>query len=337
MAFSTLNEVAKIAGCSANTVSRYINKKGYIRSETAEKIQKAIDSLNYYPSLSARSMKKFSSNTISIIVPSIKNDFYVEIIRETENKLKEHGFYLMIFETKFDPDREKYLIGLSISFRVAGIIMISIYDSSDKLLNSIIKINKIPIVFLEVIHKNINSDYIYMQNEYGSFLLIDHLIKVHDKKNIGILLSPLENNVSIQRYKGYIKALKENGIKYNENIVKFCSVNKLNGYKYAIDLLKKGEIDALYTANTIFGIGAIKAFDELNIKYPDEISFLTFDEYDINTLIHPYLTSLNRVDKKFGTLAADLIIDRLSKKIKNFKKIEIGLELNIRESCGCKL
>lgn len=336
MAFTTLNEVAKEAGCSANTVSRYINKKGYISKDAAEKIQKAIEKLNYYPSINARAMKKYSSSLISIIVPSIKNDFYIEIIREAENKLKEYGYNVIIFETRNDAEKEKYFLELSISHRVDGIIMTSMSNLSDKLLNTIININKIPTILLEIIHENVDCDYIYMQNEYGSFLLTEHLIKVHDRKRIGLILSPLENNVSIQRYEGYKKALEKNGLKYDENLVAFCTVNKLNGYKYTTELLKKGKLDALYTSNTIFGTGAIKAFDAMHVKYPDEISFVTFDEYDINTLVHPYITSLDRVDKKFGALAAGLMMERVSEKINNFKKIEIDLSLNIKESCGCK-
>lgn len=336
MAFTTLNEVAKEAGCSANTVSRYINKKGYISMDAAEKIQKAIEKLNYYPSINARAMKKYSSNIISVIIPSIKNDFYVEIIREAENKLKEYGYNVMIFETRSDADKEKYILELSISHRVDGIIMSSISNLSDKLLNTITNINRIPLVLMEILHEGVDCDYIYMQNEYGAMILTEHLIKIHDKKRIGLILPLLENNVSIQRFEGYKKALEKNGIKYDDNLVVFCEINKANGFKHTVELLKDKNPDAIFTSNTIFGTGAIKAFDEMKVKYPKDISFVTFDEYDINTLFHPYITSLHRVDKKFGILAADLVIEQILKKRNNPKKIEIDLSLNIGESCGCK-
>jgi LacI family transcriptional regulator len=342
--FPTLKDVAREAGYSANTVSRYINKKGYIGKEAEKKIQKAIGKLSYYPFISARIMKKVKSNTIALIISSIKNDFYIGVIRGAEEVLRESGYSVMIFDCRWKSEREKESLQLSISYRVDGIIICSSNVCSNKqLISSIIDKNKIPVVMIENHEKDINADFVLFNDEKGAYLLVEHLIKKHNKKRIGIILpsSPVINIESYGRYKGYKRALKDNGINLDKDLIFSGSISKENGYKITKEMVKREDIDAIFTSNTIFGTGAIKAMNEAGVHYPDGIAFVTFDDYDINTVFHPYITSLKRIDREFGEVSARTLIKRIEDNIesnsKSNKIIKIDTELEIRESCGCLL
>jgi len=342
--FPTLKDVAREAGYSANTVSRYINKKGYIGKEAEKKIQKAIDKFSYYPFISARIMKKVKSNTIALIISSIKNDFYIGVIRGAEEVLRKSGYSVMIFDCRWKSEREKESLQLSISYRVDGIIICSSnVGINKKLILSIIDRNKIPVVMIENHEKDINADFVLFNDEKGAYLLTEHLIKKHNKKRIGIILplSPVINIESYGRYKGYRRALKDNGINIDKDLIFSGSISKENGYRITKEMLKRKDIDAIFTSNTIFGTGAIKAMNESGVHYPDAIAFVTFDDYDINTVFHPYITSLKRIDKEFGEVSARTLIKRIEDNVESNKDsgkvIKIDTELEIRESCGCLL
>lgn len=331
---NTLVEVAEESGYSTNTVSRYINKKGYISKKAAVSIQEAIDKLNYYPSFGARTMKKAKSNIISIIVLSIKNDFYVGLIRAADEFLVKMGYSTIVFDCKNNSDNVDKFIKQAASFRVDGVITVTGNNLEfEKLVSSIKKDYGIQFVIIEDRIKKLNCDFVSFKNIKGSYLLVDHLIKKHNRKRIGGLFLKGRNKKS-ERFKGYLKALRENGIDFDENIVLFDSASKLNGYKMTREILKK-DVDAIFTENTIFGIGSIKAIHESGLSYPKDLSFVTFDDYDINTLFHPYITSLKKIDRKFGVIAVELLLDRIKNPDKNKKYIELDMELEIRESCGC--
>jgi len=338
--FSTLKDVAKEAGVAPMTVSRVVNDSGYVNEKTREEVLKAIEKLNYRPSVSARKLKALKSNIISIIIPDIKNDFYANIIESSEDVIRKNGMDIMIFNSKFSSELEKKFLELSVSDRVDGIILAST-GGTEKEINNILVKNGIPIVILESYFKNVNTDYILHKYFEGTYLLTEHLIKTHSHKKIGYITLNVDliNEVTVEGLKGYKQALTDNKIEFDENLVMHGKPTVENGYNLTKSLiLKEKTLQALICANTIFGTGAVKAFRDLKVRFPDDIAFVTFDEYDINSIITPSLTTLERVDRIFGENAANLLIKRIKeKKAAEKRVIEIPARLLIRESCGCLL
>ena len=336
--FSTLKDVAKEAGVAPITVSRVFNDSGYVNKKTREKVIKAIEKLHYQPSVSARKLKTLKSNIISIIVPDIKNDFYANIIESAEDVIRENGLDIMIFNSRFSTKLEMKFLELSVSDRVDGIILDSM-GGTEKVINNILVKNRIPIVILESYFKSVDTDFILHKNFEGTYLLTEHLIKKHHHKNIGYISLNLTSQVTIDRLKGYRQALTDNKIELDENLVLYGKATVESGYNLTKSLiLKERTLSALVCSNTIFGTGAIKAFKDLKVRVPADIAFVTFDEYDINSILTPSLTSLERVDRIFGENAANLLLKRIKeKKAAEKRVIEIPSRLLVRESCGCLL
>lgn len=334
---TTLVEIAKESRYSTNTVSRYINKKGYISKDAEKAIQRAIDKLKYYPSFSARIMKKAKSNLISMVISSIKNDFYVGLIRGAEEVLVNEGYSIFIFDCKNDNKYVDTYIKHSASFRVDGIIThVSNNTGFEKMVSRLKNDYGMQFVLIENCLEKLNYDFVGFKDEKGASMLVEHLIKKHDRKRIGGVFSKAYTGEESMRFKGYVNTLKKYGIAFNKDLVLFDKIDKLNGYNMTRKLLKRN-VDAIFTENTIFGVGAIKAIDESEFKYPDDLSFVTFDDYDINTIFHPHITCLKRIDKKFGRIAAETLLDRINNPNRRKKSIELDVELEIRESCGCKM
>ena len=137
------------------------------------------------------------------------------------------------------------------------------------------------------------------------------------------------------RVEGLKEAFRNNGLRVNEDIIIFTDTNRKSGYDATKKLLKK-DIDALFTSNTVLGAGAVGALQDMKVCYPEDISFVTYDDYDINTMFHPHLTSLKRVDADFGKSAAEAILSIINGKRNKNKIIKIKTALEIRESCGCQ-
>ena len=332
--FTTLKDIAKEAKVAPITVSRYINKNGYVGSNTVKKIKAAMSILGYYPSISARTMRKVKSSTIAIIVPSIKNDFYIGIIRRAEEVLRKNGYSVLIFDCNWSPKREKEFIQLSLSYRVDGIIGY-IFKENEGIISKIVNENEIPLTIIENYKKNLKADFILFEDKRGAYLLIDHLIKVHDKKKIAAIFHPALKDIPNPRVEGLKEAFRNNGLRVNEDIIIFTDTNRKSGYDATKKLLKK-DIDALFTSNTVLGAGAVGALQDMKVCYPEDISFVTYDDYDINTMFHPHLTSLKRVDADFGKSAAEAILSIINGKRNKNKIIKIKTALEIRESCGCQ-
>ena len=334
--FNTLKDVAKEAGVAPITVSRVVNSTSYVNKETREKIIKAIEKLHYQPSVSARKLKMLKSNVISIIVPDIKNNFYANIIESAEDIIRNNGLDVMIFNSRYSIKLEMKFLEISLSNRVDGIIINNL-GGNRKLLNNILNVNKIPMVFIGAYFKDISADFIIHQNFEGVYLLTEHLIKKHHHKKIGYISRNLMDDTAIDRFNGYKKALLDNKIELDKNLVLYGEANIENGYNLTKSLvLKNKNISALVCMSTIFGIGAVKVLKDLKLEIPNDIAIVTFDDYDINSILTPSLTTLRRVDKMFGEEAANLILEKIrKKKIKGGRIIKIPSELLVRESCGC--
>lgn len=334
--FSTLKDVAKEAGVSFITVSRVVNNSGYVRKETREKILKVIRKLNYQPLASARKLKSLKSNVISIIVSDIKSNFFANIIESAEDIITKNNMDIMIFNSKFSCELEEKFLNLSVANRAEGIILTK-FGRSRKTINNILTKNKIPMVILESYLEDVNADFVIHQNFRGSYILTEHLIKEHNHKKIGAISVQIEDKSDVDRLNGYKQALIDNNIKFDENLVLYGKATPENGYNLTKSLISQNKgMEALVCLSTVFAIGAIKALRDLKIEVPRDLALVAFDEYDINTVVNPTLTSLKRVDRQFGEKAANLLLKRIKeKKVSKKSVIEIPAELSIGESCGC--
>lgn len=342
--FPTLADVAREAGVAPITVSRVVNNSASVERKTREKVLQAISKLHYQPSENARKLKAFKAyaktDVISIIVPDITNTFYANIVNSVEEIMRKNGFDIMIFNSRFSADLEIKFLELSVANRVDGIILDSMGGKRAKsVINNILVHNRIPIVILESYFDDIDAKFILHQNYKGMYLLTQHLIKEHSHDRIGYLSFNIANKVVKDRLEGYKQALIDSGSYFDADLVKYGSkVTIEEGYTLTKSLISmKKPPSAIVCSNTVYGIGAFKYLKDLKIKIPKDIALVTFDEYDINSLLKPSLTSLTRVDMTFGEYGGTLLLHKIveSEEVGGEGVIEVPAQLVIRESCGC--
>ncbi len=326
----TLREVAKLAGVSVPTVSRVINKEKFVSDDVKKRVTSAVKELDYEPQWSARSLRLGRTNIIGVIIPSISNYFFASVVYGIESFFRKKGKDIILFNTGFDEEIERRVARIAVAKKVDGLIVATISKSNlweDFNIPTVIVDNKIDVKNIDfVLHSDINS----------SYKLVNHLIEKHELSKIACISGPLDESSGLNKLIGYKKALREHGIKINEEYIKIANWKKSLAYNATKELLNmKDKPQAIFTSNTNMVIGSLRYINDSGFKIPEDIAVVTFDDYDYVSAFNPPLTTLERVDVEMGERAASILQDRIDGKKYSYKEIEIDSDLIIRKSCGC--
>ena len=330
----TIKDIAKLSGVSTATVSKIINgKDNDISRPTIEKVSKIIKELNYSPNTIARSMITKKTKTVGLVIPDVRNPFFTDLTRGAEDVANERGYSIFFCNTDDDLNKEIKYINNLIEKQVDGIALAGA-AFRDKALEEKVNI-KIPIVSLDrnVYFKGIEGK-IEVDNFLGAYDAVSYLIKLGHKK-IMFLSGQLNVKLSIDRLEGYKKALEDNNIDYNEKLVIVGRYSSDFGYGIMKNTTIDRDVTAIFCGNDLIAIGAIKALKEKNISIPQDISIVGFDDINIASLVAPSLTTVRQPSYEIGHLAMEKLIDILEGKENLSNKVEIKLELIVREST-CK-
>lgn len=332
-----LKDVAKEAGISVSTVSRVINHEKFVSKKVKIKVEKAVKKLNYQPQWIARSLRTKKTNIVGLIVASIEDYWMSSVAQNIENYFRIIKKNIILFNTGFNQKLEIELLNLAISRGVDGIILGTVSKSGD-CINEIINKNNIPIIIIDNKIDVDKADFILVDDIDGSYRLVNHLIKEHGLKKIACIGGNLQESSGADKVLGYKKALNENDIEINEDIIKEAFWNSNISYKVTRELFtKKEKPEAIFCSNATMAIGTVRYLNEKGIRIPDDVAVVSFDDSEFIKAFNPPLTTLARVERKVGIKAAELLESRMTGEFRaNFKTIKISPNIIIRKSCGCK-
>ena len=315
-----IQDIARLANVSVATVSRVINNNNNVKEETKQRINQIIKENNYYPNIIARNLSKNENNTIGVIVPDIKNLYFASIMDGIVDEANNRNLNIILGCSNENFKLQKKYIELFIEQRVKGIIIAVTQNSYDKI-NFFDQISsKIPLVLIDrKIDKQMPG--VFFENFYSSYGVIEKFIK-HGKKKIGFLAGPQTISTAKERLDGYKKALKDNGIKYDKELVLYGNFTLESGYNLGKEILKR-EINAIYISNNSMTLGFLKALKELNIN-PESMEIATFEDNEIIRFIDEKIVSY---DIPFSELAKKSI-EILESLLKN-DILDTTVEINL--------
>lgn len=326
-----MKDIARLANVSTTTVSKIINgKDSDISSATIEKVKKIIEKQNYSPNIVARSMITKKTGSIGLIIPDVRNPFFTDLARGAEDIANEKGYSIFYCNTDDDLEKEIKYIKTLIEKQVDGIALAGAAIRNRELEE---KMNiKIPIVSLDrdVYFKGIQGN-IGVDNFSGAYNAVNHLIQLGHKK-IMFLSGQLNIKLSMDRLLGYKKALLDNDIEYNEDLVIVGRYSNSFGYEAIRDISIDKDISAMFCANDLIAIGAMKALKEKGMSIPEDISIVGFDDIYISSLVTPSLTTIRQPSYDIGYTAVKTLTNILEGKKDLENNVEIKLELVVRQS-----
>ncbi len=320
----TIVEVAKACGVSVATVSRVLNGNYPVKEETKRKVLEVVEQLQYKPNTQARDLSKRNSSTIGVVIPSISNMFFTNVINGIEKYFEDSDYSIFLCTTDNDKNKEKARINELISRNVAGIIVVdpSVENSNNKFFDTIGKTT--PVVF---INGYINSKYISIvanDEENGSKIAMEYLLE-NNHKNIAFIRGESSYSYDIKE-KTYIDIMKKID-SYNEdyiiNIGQGNSIETVNQTRKAcMDLLSKNEqISAVFACNDLMAIGMMNACKKLNKNIPEDISIIGYDNIELSEMVEPKLTTIDQNMFLLGENAAILLNEKIENDNKYSKKI----------------
>ena len=327
----TQREVAKQARVSVATVSRYINKKGYISPEIQNRILEAIEQLHYKPNLIARSLKLRSTKTLGHIFPDIENEFFIRLIRMAEDIAHKHGYTVILCNTENKVEKEKIYIDVLKGKLVDGYIIIPAVSQEGNQYEILSNENVVYVDRFANVDKEIC---IKLDNKKGVRLGLEYLIGLGHRR-IGIVNVPQNVTTGYDRYEGYRETLLERGIEFDETLVAFADYSVEGSLQETVGLLQSVRPPtAIFPMSGPTTAGALLAIKQLGLKIPQDISIIGFDELEYAELLNPPLTVIVQPAYEFGRIATETLLKIINKKRIGPKLIELEPTLKIRGSCA---
>lgn len=336
----SLADIANSLGLSKTTVSMVLNNQGDangINKETQKRVQAKAKELNYKPNQIARGLRLGKSNTIGLIVADISNRFYARISRSIEDSASILGYNLMFCSSEEDATKESDLITILKERQVDGLILSSTQVSNEEILR--LKQEDYPFVLIDRYFPRVSTNAVTVDNYKGAFDAVEHLIKAGYQKIAELKISPSHLSTIRDRDLGYKAALKKHNIRFNKNLIREIPFDNLKEsvFKELKSLLMPPtSVDAIFVLNNNLAIACLECIREMNLRIPQDIALLSFDDLDIFKICHPPITAVAQPVEEIGKKAVDILIKAINNKGKTpqYEHVVLPTSLVVRESCG---
>jgi LacI family transcriptional regulator len=308
----TLKEIAKELDVSISTVSKSLKNSLEISEDTRQKVQAFAKLYNYKPNNIALSLKNRKTKTICIIIPEIIHHFFATVISGVENVANENGYNVIVCLSDESFDKEVINMEMLANGSIDGFILsLSKETQQKKDFHHIIEVinQGMPVVMFDRITNDILCDKVIIDDTLAASNATQFLIDKGFKK---IALITTVDYVSVGKFRteGYIKTLKNNDLKVNEEII--LKIEDTEHFESSIEnLILNNELDAIFAVNEIFAVTAIKMAYKHGIKVPDDLSIIGFTDGIISKYSTPSITTVGQNGFKMGGKAAKMLIERL--------------------------
>jgi LacI family transcriptional regulator len=326
---ATIRDVAKLAGISVSTVSRYLNKTGYVNVDTERNIKNAIEKLNYTPSVVARGLAGKSTRTFALILPDITNPFFPGLARAVEDVASTYGFTVIFCNTDGQDGKEKNYIDVLKSKNVDGIIFASNtlgQEAVDKL-----SAYNIPFVCLDRAPTNKACSIVRSNNREGGKLAVKHLLESGCKK-IAHIYGPQHLIPAKERLAGYEESVRMFDW-FSPSLMVPGDFGIDSGLKATEVLMQRHpDIDAIFAGNDLMAVGALKALHRMGIKVPEQVAVCGFDGINMTEITEPELTTIAQPIYDMGAMVSRILIKKIEGTLEEERIYELDVTLIPRES-----
>lgn len=333
---ATLKQIAKELNVSVSTVSKALNDSPEISEQTKTKVKEYAKLKNYKPNVIGLNLKNRKTKTIGVIIPNILNSFFAKVFTGIEKVAEEKGYNVLTCISNESLEKEINTLEMLSNGTIDGFIL-SISEEAQKS-NEFSHFNAIinegtPIVMFDRVSDEVNCDKVIVDDFESSVNATQHLISSGCKKIA--LFSAIDNlSVGKLRANGYFKALENNNIKVNNDIIVLTESEDDFDNKSKL-LFAQNKIDAIFALDEHSSSSAIKLGLKNGYKIPDNLSIIGFADGVWSRRFSPSLSTVSQHGPEIGEEAARLLIERLESKEEvegPYKTTVIKTELRERES-----
>ncbi len=324
----TIQDVAKTAGVSVSTVSRVLNGRVDVASETQDRIRSVIDDLGYTTNLAARSMRSIKKNMVGLIMPDIAYPFAIEVMKGVNQAIAESEFDLLVYTTGDvkksgrASHEQKYVSLLSNSITDGVIIVAPVTGefSTDA-----------PIVSIDPLMSDPDYPSVHATNYKGAMEAMEYLLSLGHKR-IGFISGRSELESANRRLKGYRDALEKASLPIDESLIASGDYTTETGAKCAHELLSRDQRPtAIFASNDQAAMGVYQVAQELGLRIPEDLSVIGFD----NIMESKYLrlTTVDQFISEMGFVATQMLIKLINGEGLTEQTYQMQTQLVVRNSC----
>ena len=333
----TLKQIAKELDVSISTVSKSLRNSPEIGEETRLKVQAFAKFYNYKPNNIALSLKNRKTKTIGIIIPEIVHHFFSTVINGIEQVANENGYSVIICLSDDSFDKEVLNMEMLANGSIDGFIMSLSKETQFRgdfhHITEVIN-QGMPVVMFDRVTNDILCDKVIIDDQSAAYEAVQSLID-KGRKKIALVTTVDYVSVGKLRTDGYIKALLDNGISFDENLIikiediDTCEIT--NGKQ-----LEDKAIDAVFAVNELFAVTIIKTANKIGLNVPKDLAVIAFTDGMISKYSTPTITTVSQNGIKMGNKSAKMLIERLeseeNEEDENYKTEIIETHLIERES-----
>ncbi len=329
---ATIRQVAEMAGVSVATVSRVLSGSEPVSSDLIERVNKAAHTLDYQPNRIARNFRTQKTRIVALVISDIENPFFTSVVRGVERTLRTSGYSLLLANSDENENIEwEHLQNLRAE-AVAGIILAP--TASDlKRYQKFLDTDRI-LVAIDRVPGSLKVDRVTVNNQDGALLAVKHLVDQGHQK-IGFIAGLPKISTAYERQAGFELAMKSYGLPIYPEWIQPGNFRRDTGFQGMMNILQmKDRPTAVISANNLMTLGALQAIYECNLKIPSDIAVVGFDDMAWASSLNPPLTVVAQPTLELGTLAAQLLLDRIKDENRPFRHIMLDTDLIVRASSG---
>ena len=306
---ATIKDVAKLAGVSISTVSKYLNG-GNIRPENLEPIRNAIVQLDYRANPFARGLKANRSRSIGILLPTMTAPFFGTVVTALDKVLRENGYHSMICCYGSNHGLERDYLSFLLSTGIDGLVYVP-EDLSSEEFYELIAQRPVPVVQVDRVIQGVATDAVLVNNTETVYNAVSSLLEKSHRRT-AILTGPKSVFTAKERLIGYLRALSDHDIPYDDALVHSGDLVFSTGYNGFARLMQEANPPtAIVCTNYDITMGVITAAQERGIRLPEDIDLFGFDSVEVCSLMTPALPVAQQPENEIGQTAAQYLMERL--------------------------
>ena len=327
----TIYDVARDANVSMATVSRVVNGNQNVKPTTRRKVQESIDKLGYRPNAVARGLASKKTTTVGVIVPDISTSFYAELSRGIADVATMYEYNIILSNSDERPERELELLVDHFGKQVDGLIFMS--DSVSDEVRAEMSRAPVPVVLAGTVDKELEFATVNMDYEQAAYEAVSKLI-ANGHKQISFVTGPLTRDINRDHKKyGYERALKEAGIKYNEDFIIETDDTYDGSYESwkGIEQLTD-KPTAFFASNDTIAVGILNGIRDAGRLVPNDYEIICFEHSNLARIVRPQLTSVVVPLYDLGAVAMRLLTKLMNDEEVEEKQVYLPYRFEERDS-----
>ncbi len=324
-----LSDVARVAGCSAATVSRVLNAPETVNREARSRVEAAVRDLGYTRNGAARALRSRRSQMVGVILPTLKQSIYADFIGTLQDELARETYALVVTTSDYSPDRELFQARLLVERGIDGLVLVGHTHRPE--LYDLLQVQDLPFVTTYTFWPGLDHPVVGFDNFAAMGSIVDHLCDLGHRDFAVLSGFRIDNDRVEQRVAGAVARLAERGIDLPADRIVEAALSIEGGRRGAGSLLDAGQATALICTGDVLAYGALIECRARRIDVPGSLSIVGYDSLQSSAHVLPALTSLEIPAEEMARRAAAYILARLAGR-SHPARIEIQPRLILRDT-----